>query len=65
MLALLCLPVFQEGIKNAKDRDAQRLARLAEKPKKVEDRKKRRREEAFQLEKEIRQGGVAYGSGRF
>ena len=65
VLALICLPVFQEGIENAKDRDGQCLARLEEKSKKVKAQKKRKREEAFQLEKEIRQGGVAYGAGRF
>ena len=65
VLALLCLPVFQGEIETAKDRDAQRLARHEEKSKKVEDRKKQKHEEAFQLEKEIRQGGVAYGAGRF
>ena len=65
VLALPCVPVFQEGIENAKDRDAQRLARLEEKSKKVQDRKKQKCEELFQLEKEIRQSGVAYGAGRF
>ena len=37
VFALLCLPVFQEGIEYAKDRDAQHLARLEEKSKKIED----------------------------
>ena len=35
--ALLCLPVFQEGIENAKYRDAQRLAHIEERSRKVED----------------------------
>ena len=65
VLTLMSLPLFHNALEVARGKDQQRLKRLKEKSQKVEERKKRKIEEAVENEKRLRKGGAAYSAGKF
>ena len=65
VLTLMSLPLFHNALEVARGKDHQRLKRLKEKSQKVEQRKKRKIEEAVENEKRLRKGGAAYSAGKF
>ena len=65
VLTLMSLPLFHSPLEVARGKDKQRLKRLEEKSQKVEERKKRKIEEAVENEKRLCKGGAAYTAGKF
>ena len=65
VLTLMSLPLFHNALEVARGKDQQRSTRLEGKSQKVEERKKRKIEEAVENEKRLRKGSVAYSAGKF
>ena len=65
VLTLMYLPLFHNALEVARGKDQQQLKRLEQIPQKVEERKKRKIEEAVENEERPRKGGTAYSAGKF
>ena len=65
VLTLMSLPLFHNALEVARGKDQQQLKRLEQMSQKVEERKRRKIEEAVENEKRLRKGGAAYSAGKF
>ena len=65
VLTLMSLPLFHNALEVARGKDQQQLKRLKQISQKVEERKKRKTEEAVENEKRLHKGGAAYSAGKF
>ena len=65
LISALNLPVFQSSKELAMQKDEDRFKWLEEKSQKVDQRRKRKIEEAVEVEKQIKAHGKAYEAGKF